>query len=410
MSYRGNQSETENCDFSTKNEARQSTRSKFLKILRRHDSKRRSKRALRNTEAANQDTNKVKFQDHEEGEIREVTLKIDQENRKLGRRATLVETILGLTVGTLTDGRRVMIAGFIPDSEATKQKNIKIGDWLKSLNNIELTYQNLNNVLEQVCVENEVVLKLQRVAGVEVTRNPPINELCNQSDFVQQLTNAKADDANALSAILCELLVGIICIDTESLTETGPEFEGVIYCYPYPLEKNILCSTRGIFITLNHLLHEVTQTKPVISTIFYNKQLAYIVYSRFSNKLILLMLPENRSSINEAILINNEIIRMLQFMYQTIDKCFENPAYKDQLNHFFSMFFARLLSNGVWSSSDQNGDLANLKIKSQESIPPQFEELLPAARLITLSDDAQMQIDDALTELEASDYREWVPN
>ena len=38
----------------------------------------------------------------------------------------------------------------------------------------------------------------------------------------------------------------------------------------------------------------------------------------------------------------------------------------------------------------------------------EFETILPAAHLIRLSRDAQIQIDAALNEMEAMDYRDWV--
>lgn len=37
-----------------------------------------------------------------------------------------------------------------------------------------------------------------------------------------------------------------------------------------------------------------------------------------------------------------------------------------------------------------------------------FDEIMLVVPTLTLHDDALMQIDDALAELEASDYREWV--
>lgn len=409
VSHTNVHTEIENSNFSKENSTRHSTRSKFLKLLRRRDSKRRSKRYVKSQDTStNQDTNKVKFQDHEEGEIREVVLNIDQKNRKLGRRATLVESILGLAVSTLSDGCRIMVAGFIPDSEAAKQKNIKIGDWLKCVNDIELTYQNLNSVLEQVSSENEVILKLQRVAGIEVTKNPPINELSNQSNFVQQLVNSKADEINIISSILCEHSVGVLYINTESISESGPEFEGILYCYPRPFEKNLLCSSRGVFITLNHLLHEITQCKPQVTSFLWNNRLSHVAYTSFENKLLLFMLPDNRASVKEVLLENKEITRMLEFMYQTIDRCFETDLFKEQLDHFFSRFFTRLLCSGLWPKAEQSVELFNITSKAQQQGPQQFEDVLSVAHSLILPDEAQMQIDNALTELESSDYREWV--
>lgn len=76
---------------------------------------------------------------------------IDPEKRhKLGRRATLCEAYLGITPGGFSDKIRVMVAGFIPDGEAMKNKNIKIGDWLRSINSRQVTSQNLEQILSEI--------------------------------------------------------------------------------------------------------------------------------------------------------------------------------------------------------------------------------------------------------------------
>lgn len=142
----------------SKSQLRQSTRSKFLRLIRRRESKRRSKRFTKNHDSADASgANKVTFQDCQEGEEREVVIRVNHEGTyKLGRRGSIIESMLGLNIGTLSDGNRVMIAGFMPHSEAKNEKNIKIGDWLKSINNYEVFYDNINSVLEKLKDQSEV--------------------------------------------------------------------------------------------------------------------------------------------------------------------------------------------------------------------------------------------------------------
>lgn len=385
----------------TKTQNRKSTRGKFLRLIRRRDSKRRSKRL---NKQENTETNKVTFQDFQEGEVKQVELKIDP--TKVIRKGVLVESLLGLSVSPFSDGRRVMISGFTLNSEAKNEKSIKIGDWLKKVNNIEVTMQDLNRVIEQHAYRSEILLELQRVAGVEVTKDPPTNELSNQSKFVKQLTNFDTEESDSLNSVLCEQPIGILYINTEQLSESGPEYEGVVYCYPRPYETNPLCASRGVFITLNHLLHETTKTKPLVTTVFC-KKLCHVTYKTFSNNILLLLLPDNRISLNEIIILKTQLIRLLEFTYQTIDKCFEEKN-QQQLDHFFSRFFARILSSGLWSKAEQYVDLKDIPIKAEKTSRMHFEESLLGSIQLNLPNEAQMQIDDALFELEASDYREWV--
>lgn len=82
---------------------------------------------------------------------------MDPERRqKLGRRATLCEAYLGIIPGVFSDKVRVMVVGFIPDGEATKNKNIKIGDWLRSINSNNVTSQNLNQILSDIVTPSNV--------------------------------------------------------------------------------------------------------------------------------------------------------------------------------------------------------------------------------------------------------------
>lgn len=53
-----------------------------------------------------------------------------------------------------------MVAGFIPDGEAIKNKNIKIGDWLRSINSNNVTYENLDNILSEITVSTNVRIKI----------------------------------------------------------------------------------------------------------------------------------------------------------------------------------------------------------------------------------------------------------
>lgn len=99
---------------------------------------------------------------------------------------------------------------------------------------------------------------------------------------------------------------------------------------------------------------------------------------------------------------------MLEFTYKNIERCFEDETIKSELDHFFSRYFTRILTTGLWLKAEQCTDISEITNKSNFQNPHQFENLLPASFLLTLPPDAQMQIDDALSELEASDYRDWV--
>lgn len=174
------------------------------------------------------------------------------------------------------------------------------------------------------------------------------------------------------------------------LTESGPEYEDIIYSYPYPYQKNGLVSSRGMFITLNNLVGDITNNKPKITTIFAKDKLTNVCYKTYESCLLLLMFPQRLKTNSEALKQMDELAATLQFCYGSVNKCFEEQT-EQELHHFFSRFF--------------NNILADINENSSKEVD--FENVLPLARFISLPKDAETQIDEALSELEACDYREW---
>lgn len=82
-----------------------------------------------------------------------------------------------------------------------------------------------------------------------------------QSDLVKQLLGTTGVDE--LSCLLRELPVGVLYLTQDGLTEGGPENQGVLYCYPPPVQKNVLGCARGAFLTLQHLLPDLAPSPPV---------------------------------------------------------------------------------------------------------------------------------------------------
>ncbi|KAF7272761.1 hypothetical protein GWI33_014470 [Rhynchophorus ferrugineus] len=366
----------------SKTQLRRSTRGKFLRLIRRRESGRRSKKGVRASDEGNDfNTQKVKFQDFQEGEQKIVTLEIDSENRyNLSSDKSLAESLLGLIVSTLSDGNRVMVAGFSFDSKAKHERNIKIGDWLKSINNIDVNVHNLDDILQKFINHNEVLLTLQRVAATEVTKDPPINELSVESDFVRELLSSGGNDDDLLSQRLSSLPVGIVFLNTDNCNENNSD---VLYLYPKPLHHNSLCNSRVLF----------------------KDKLAHVVYTQINNHLLLLMLPDMCVSIKEVTKMNQELIRYLEFIFESVSRCFLQDV--KQLDSLFLRYFVRILNGCKWTTTKdffENFDVVERDLKKAESF---FDEVMLVVPTLSLHDDALMQIDDALAELEASDYREW---
>ncbi|XP_031848472.1 inturned planar cell polarity protein isoform X3 [Nomia melanderi] len=371
---------------------RRSTRAgKLMRLIRRKESKRWSMRNKKNYSNATSNnlmnsgkegstTKEVTFRDFQAGEIREVTLWVDPDRRhKLGRRATLCEAYFGITPGVFSDKTRVMVAGFIPDGEAMKNKNIKIGDWLRSINSTNVTYQNLDHILSEVTVATNITLELQRVAGIDVTEKLPGLNSPKQSVLVQKLMN-KEESKDLMESIL-NYPLGVLYLHTTEISEMGSELQGVLYTFPRSENKNaqsILCTARGAFITLNHLLPGITGLQPT------------------------------SCSLEEAVSLTLDIVRTLEFVYQSLANCFTPLENHFSLDHFFILLFEQLLDLKNYANNIGLPDCSmkiHNDIESMENY--KLRSTFSVANFIELSRDAQIQIDAALSEMEAMDYRDW---
>lgn len=73
------------------------------------------------------------------------------------------------------------------------------------------------------------------------------------------------ENNNPLMESLLDYSLGVTYLKTADLSEMGQEFQGVLYTFPRS-DKNVyssLCTARGAFITLNHLLPGVAGQQPV---------------------------------------------------------------------------------------------------------------------------------------------------
>ncbi|XP_018355019.1 PREDICTED: protein inturned isoform X1 [Trachymyrmex septentrionalis] len=397
---------------------RRSTRAgKLFRLIRRKESKRWSTRNKRinNSAATNNATaeekgdgsKEVKFQDFQAGEIRQVTLWVDPERRhKLGRRATLCEAYFGITPSAFSDKVRVMVAGFIPDGEAMKKRNIKIGDWLRSINSNNVTFQNLDRILSEITTPSNVTLELQRVAGVDVTAKlPKVNEP-KQSILAQYLVNKES--SNFFMESLLNYPLGVTYLKTADLSEMGQELQGVLYTFPRSETKNVhssLCIARGAFITLNHLLPSIVGTEPLSTTVYIGEEETHIAYTSRENELLLIALPGKCCTSQEIIKITENIVRTLEFTYQSLTKCFTSVENQSFLDHFFTLIMHRLTNI---KDSYKEADIKKKPQNSTESVENyKFRSAFSVASFIQLPRDAQIQIDAALSEMEAMDYRDW---
>ncbi|KAK6641203.1 hypothetical protein RUM44_012912 [Polyplax serrata] len=317
-------------------------------------------------------------------EFKEVGLRVVT----VGQGTTLCEKLLGVSV-RITKEKEIVVTGIISNGPA-ENSSIAIGDVILGINDYSVTPQNFEGLLKNVNFPSEIKLKIQGSQDSE-----PFKKVKFQSLIVQSLTKKNEE----LDTILQDQPVGIVVVDVESQNLNKDD---IIYCYP---ESCTLSKCRGAFVTLHHLLAEIRPNDTCqSSSVVMKKQKTHVLYSADQNLMLLLAIPQAKCTLKESKYIFSDLIRNLLFCHQSLKRCFE-ARNKLELDHFFSLFFSRILSNGFLSNAFE------FKALSQPSLglflepsSPYFEDVLPFATWVPLPKEAQVQIDEALNELESNDF------
>lgn len=230
--------------FSTSTSTRRSKKSgsKLAKLINRN-LKPMNKDATNSKSAkvGNSDSAKVKFSETAEGEVKIVSVLIDPSGRhKYGRRSTVCEALLGV-VTSFAEGKRIIIDGFRPNSMLSQDKVIKVGDWLKAINDVEVYTDTIDSVLLNFQGPTEVRLSLQRTVAEEsildhqnvVNKVTSLDEFVANAGLIFDLNKWDTDD----------MIFSVMYLTMKNLDEQSSDGQDVLFCYPAK-EKNCKCLHR----------------------------------------------------------------------------------------------------------------------------------------------------------------------
>lgn len=367
----------------------------------------------------NATTTSVKFSEIAEGEVKQLRCTIDPTQRhKFGRRASVAEALLGVSVSPFQDGRRLMIAGYMPHAAlgaVEQRRQAKVGDWLKAIDGIEVTVANLDAVLLDFGRTTEVLVSLQRMSG---ERQPSggcdsaaaaaalsVTRVSSWHDMVanaQQIMRAESlvDDAPQNG----HMVLSVMYLTLKDLNESGSlaDAQDVLFCYP-ERAANALYAVRGSFLTLNSLLLDEMYVAggPQLTSITVHGCRYHVVYRAVDadtsgadrtagSDVLLVAVAADYASAPAAVQRAAELAQCMQLLHQKQTLALTNP-----LNH------------RRWQGCCSMAALLLRHQPHAEHVQRRFEAQLPQSEWLPLPKDAQLRIDDALSEMEAMDYREW---
>ncbi|NXK67377.1 INTU protein, partial [Sylvietta virens] len=289
---------------------------------------------------------------------------------------------------------KLVVHGLVPGSSAMKTGQILIGDVLVAVNDVDVNSENIERVLS--CIPGPMQVKLTFETSV-----------FEPEGTSQQRSKEMRSGMNSLARLLwggdswdpqqdVPHIVMFLTLKPDS--ETSKDEQEIIYQYPISEASQKLKSVRGIFLTLSDILESVTGTEIISSSLFLCEKLVQVVYWKESDKLLVIGLPEENVPLSQLRNMIQDVVRTLTFMYSSLDSAFCQVENVSRLDHFFSLLFQRALHPARLQPSPS--------AQHQHPCSALFLDSLPGLRWLPLPQQTKMEIDTALSDLEAADFAE----
>ncbi|XP_077671329.1 protein inturned isoform X2 [Eretmochelys imbricata] len=294
---------------------------------------------------------------------------------------------------------KLVVHGLVPGSSAIKTGQILIGDALVAVNDVDVNTENIERVLS--CIPGPMQVKLTFETSVFENEGTSQQRYKQAQSAMNNLVKLLWGEDNMDLQLAIQGMPHIVMYLTLKLdSETSKDEQEILYQYPISEASQKLKSVRGIFLTLCDMLENVTGAHIISSSLFLCGKLVQVVYWKESDKLLVIGLPAESVPLSQLRNMITDVVRTLKFMYGSLDSAFCQVENISRLDHFFNLFFqraiqpARLNSNASPSAQHYDGCSALLL------------DNLPGVRWLTLPQEIKMEIDTALSDLEAADFAE----
>ncbi|XP_007952030.1 protein inturned [Orycteropus afer afer] len=301
--------------------------------------------------------------------------------------------------GKQGDGERLVVHGLLPGGSAMKSGQILIGDVLVAVNDVDVTTENIERVLSCIPGPMQVKLTFENAYAVkkETAQPKPKKAQLHTSDLVKLLWGEEVEDTQQ-NILNTPHIIMYLTLQLDS--ETSKEEQEILYHYPMSEASQKLKSVRGIFLTLCDMLENVTGTQVTSSSLLVNGKQIHVAYWKDSDKLLLIGLPAEDIPLPQLRNMIEDVAQTLKFMYGSLDSAFCQVENVPRLDHFFNLFFQRALRPTKLHSN------VNYSTQQYDASSAVLLDNLPGVRWLTLPQEIKMELDAALSNLEAADFAE----
>ncbi|XP_008934941.1 PREDICTED: protein inturned [Merops nubicus] len=294
---------------------------------------------------------------------------------------------------------KLVVHGLVPGGSAVKTGQILIGDTLVAVNDVDVNCENIERVLS--CIPGPMQVKLTFETSIfepEGTSQQRYKQA--QSSMNNLVRLLWGEDSTDLQQAVQDVPHIVMFLTMKLDSETAKDEQEILYQYPISEASQKLKSVRGIFLTLSDVLETVTGTQIISSSLFLCEKLVQVVYWKESDKLLVIGLPEENVPLSQLRNMLENVVRTLKFMYSSLDSAFCQVENVSRLDHFFNLFFQRALQPARLRAN------ASPSAHHYDTCSTLFLDSLPGLRWLTLPQEIKMEIDTALSDLEAADFAE----
>ncbi|XP_077790155.1 protein inturned isoform X5 [Podarcis muralis] len=294
---------------------------------------------------------------------------------------------------------KLVVHGLIPGSSAIKSGHILIGDVLVAVNDVDVNSENIERVLS--CIPGPMQVKLTFETTFFESKDAS-QQRCKQtqSSMNNLLKVLWRDHYNDPQFSIQSIPHIIMYLSLKLDSDTSKDEQEILYQYPISEASQKMKSVRGIFLTLCDILENMTGTHIISSSMFLCGKLIHVAYWKESDNLLVIGLPAESVPLSQLRNMIADVVRTLKFMYGSLDSAFCHVGNVSRLDHFFNLFFQQALHPARLSSctspSSQHYDNCSALLLYN----------FPGVRWLCLPQEIKVEIDTALSELEAADFAE----
>ena len=306
---------------------------------------------------------------------------------------TLLASMLGIIVLDHNSNREDLISidALVPGSIALRCGQIGVGDILFSVNDVEVTKQNIEAFLKKI--RKPACLKLTLHAFGKPLANQDLDPIVLQLESnavnyqcVATLLTPHISRQNRVYSLTENHCVFYLTLKINS--DTAAEFDDLLYSFPSveaAIAPSKLAQVRGLFLTLSDLTRQSFHTKALSTTLRVGDETVHCAHYQNKTEVLIICFPAAFYSLAQVHIAVANAVRLLSIMYGDLENAFQ-PENKERLDHMFHYF---LYLNASTGSTPLKGN---------------YSHKIPGVLQLSLSPDLQDQVNSALAELEASDF------